>query len=90
MQAIVQYTVTQPLLTMMSIKGECLLLDIVHSHLQYMNGDSRIPKSTLYIKSLNNRESRFFVLKLQMVQWIGENEDAMKEWNILWRQEVFE
>lgn len=67
MQAIVQYTVTRPLLTMMSIKGECLLLDIVHSHLQYMNGDSRIPKSTPSIKEPEQQGIQIFVLKLQMV-----------------------
>lgn len=67
MQAIVQYTVTRPLLTMMSIKGECLLLDIVHSHLQYMNGDSRIPESTLSIKEPEQQGIQIFVLKLQMV-----------------------
>lgn len=72
MQAIVQYTVTRSLLTMMSMKGECLLLDIVHSHLQYMNGDSKIPKSTLYIKEPEQQGIQIFVLKLQWYSELGK------------------
>lgn len=73
MQAIVQYTVTRPLLTMMSIKGECLLLDIVHSHLQYMNGDSRIyPKAHCTSRSLNNRASRFLFSNYKWYSELGK------------------